>query len=122
MITQPLRVQHLVRSLLLVLFCAVLSGTAFQTAALAKPCDEFCTGIKIYNCTRYEYKIAFELCCEDAERVTDFYLVPSNCDGAAKFDFAPCTIVGFFFSQPLPPNVCYYWDPFDCYLKIYYCN
>ncbi len=112
---------RLLRHSFAVLCCTVLALTAMSITSSAKGCEEYCSGIKIYNCTNYEYKIAFELCCPDREVITSYYEVPVGCDGAASFDFYPCRIVGVVFSS-IPRGVCYEWDPFECYLKIYYCD
>lgn len=115
-------VYHRLFSAILVATCLVLMLVLNSTSAQAQKCEDGnCKGIKIYNCTKYEYKIRFKLCCDGEIKVTDCEYVPADgCDGAAKFDFSPCTILKVGFCNPLPPGVGYYWDSVDCYLKIYY--
>lgn len=86
----------------------------------AKDCSYFCDYIKIYNSTKFETKIIFELCYKDDIKQSESYLVPAGDD--VGYGFAPYTIIGYYFSEPVPADVCVYWDPFECYMKIYYCD
>lgn len=99
---------------------------AFQQTASAKECEEGrCPAVKIVNCTKMEYKIRFAVCCDGVVKETDYYLVPTGeCpDAVVKFDFSPCTIIKYGFSQPLPRCIRTYWDESNCYLYIYnICN
>lgn len=111
-----------VAACLLVLSCFALLMATGPAPAVAQECEDgSCTYIKIYNCTKYEYKMQFKLCCDGEIKVTDCYYIPGDaCEGAAKFDFDPCTIINVGFCSPLPPGVNYYWEESGCYLKIYY--
>ena len=112
------------RRCLFAVLCMALSAVLMHSTGYAKECDEGnCKGIKIYNCTKYEYKMQFKLCCDYEIKVTDCdYYVPADaCDGAAKFDFSPCTVLSVGICD-LPDNVCFYWDEDGCYVKIYYCD
>lgn len=116
-------VYHKLLSAVFIATCLALMMLLNTSAAQAKECeDSNCNYIQVYNCTKEEFKIQFKLCCWGEIVVTDCQYVPADgCDTPVAFSFPHrCSVVGVGFCHPLPRGIGYYWDPVNCFVKIYY--
>lgn len=98
----------------------VLSLCVWQPTASAQ-CPPGCTGVSVINCSAFNTRVAFTLCCNGNETISRYIPARANtCNDTAPISFSPCVIMGVeSFVPALPPWVNYTWDPTTCTLLIY---
>lgn len=99
-------------------FALLFSLILFSDVAQAQ-CNG-CSGASIINCSTFNTRVSFVLCCGGSETLSPYIRAGVNCADTAPISLSPCTIESVNnFSPPLPPGVNYTWDPATCTLYIY---
>lgn len=106
------------------LFCAVLlcaAAVCLPQFTASAQCPPGCTGASVINCSAFNTRVAFTLCCNGNETISRYIPARANtCNDTAPISFSPCVIMGVEnFSPALPPWVNYIWDSATCTLFIY---